>query len=98
VSYRESKRKNRRRCNPDQPHSILEHSLPDDKLEKLYRDCDWHALVEPDPHILSVNDQAVPYVTLDNEDDATTRGGPILGRRLKAAFQTLWSIYRSVHP
>ena len=34
VSFSESLRKNRRRFNPDKPHSILEHSLPDEKLDR----------------------------------------------------------------
>jgi hypothetical protein len=38
VSFDESLRKNRRRFNPARPHSILEHGLPDDKMERLYRD------------------------------------------------------------
>jgi hypothetical protein len=41
VSFDESLRKNRRRFNPNQPHSILEHSLPDAKMERLYRNDDW---------------------------------------------------------
>ena len=41
VSFQESQRKNRRRFNPDRPHSILEHGLPDEKLARLYREDDW---------------------------------------------------------
>jgi len=37
VPYEESLRKNRKRFNPNKPDSILEHGLPDDKLEKMYR-------------------------------------------------------------
>src|SRR5262245_20686196 len=37
VSYEESARKNRRRANKDRPDSILQHSLPDDKMEFYYR-------------------------------------------------------------
>jgi hypothetical protein len=98
VSFRESARKNRRRYNPDQPHSILEHSLPDEKLETLYRDCDWHSLTESDPQYLSIKDQAVPYLTFANEDDVTTRGGSLLGRRLARCLQALWSIYQTSRP
>ena len=34
VPWEESLRKNRRRFNPDKPDSILEHGLPDQKMEK----------------------------------------------------------------
>jgi hypothetical protein len=44
VSWKESLRKNQCRFNPDRPHSILEHGLPVDKMEKLYRESDWEAL------------------------------------------------------
>ena len=98
VSFQESMRKNRRRCNPDKPYSILEHSLPDDKLERLYRDCDWHRLTQSDPHLFTIQDTAVPYVTFENEDDVTTRGGSLLGRRLRMSLQTLWNTYLTVHP
>jgi len=36
VTYEESLRKNRARFNPERPDSILEHGLPDEKLERLY--------------------------------------------------------------
>ena len=38
VPFEESLRKNRRRFNPDRPDSILEHGLPDEKMERLYRE------------------------------------------------------------
>ena len=44
VSFSESLRKNRRRFNPELPDSILEHSLPDAKLERLYKEDDWKEL------------------------------------------------------
>ena len=40
VSFEESLRKNRRRFNPERPDSILEHSLPDWKLKRLYGEDD----------------------------------------------------------
>ncbi len=53
VSWEESLRKNRKRFNPEKPDSILEHSLPDAKLERLYRDVDWPEVTGGDPeHVL----------------------------------------------
>jgi hypothetical protein len=83
VSFEESLRKNRRRYNPEAPHSILEHSLPDAKLERLYRADDWSQLC-PDPAgYLELRGFRVPYVVFENEDDLTTGGGEPLGERLR---------------
>jgi hypothetical protein len=43
VSWEESLRKNRARRNAAKPDSILEHSLPDEKMVFLYRESDWEA-------------------------------------------------------
>ena len=42
VSYSESLRKNRKRFNPDRPDSILEHGLSDKKMERMYKEVDFH--------------------------------------------------------
>ena len=44
VSWEESLRKNRIRFNPEKPDSILEHSLPDEKLAKMYFETDWNEI------------------------------------------------------
>jgi hypothetical protein len=90
VSYSESLRKNRARFNPDKPDSILEHGLPDAKLERLYKEVDWHELAKDDPAYLSIRGVKVPYVIFENEDDVTTARGDALGDRLEARLQTLW--------
>ncbi|HUX13912.1 MAG TPA: hypothetical protein VMW87_12850 [Spirochaetia bacterium] len=90
VSYEESLRKNRRRFNPDKPHSILEHALPDEKLDRLYRGSDWAELSAADPAYLQVGNVRVPYAVFENEDDVTTAGGHALGDRLKATTALLW--------
>ncbi len=90
VSYSESLRKNRARFNPDEPDSILEHGLPDKKLERLYKEVDWHELTKADPAYLNIQGVRVPYVVFDNEDDVTTDRGDALGNRLEARLQTLW--------
>ncbi len=90
VSYKESLRKNRARFNPDKPDSILEHGLPDNKMEVLYKDVDWHELTQPDPAYLNIQGVNVPYVVFENEDDVTTARGDALGDRLEARLQMLW--------
>lgn len=86
VSFAESLRKNRRRFNPDRPDSILEHGLPDAKLERLYGEDDWDALTAPDPHFLHIRDLRVPYAVFENEDDVTTPRGPALADRLETVL------------
>ena len=78
VSWAESLRKNRRRFNPERPDSILEHALPDEKMEQLYRDSDWVAFTANDPQFVTVNGVPVPYVVFENEDDVTTERGAAL--------------------
>jgi len=90
VPWEESLRKNRRRFNPDRPDSILEHGLPDHKLEKMYRYSDWHALTQNDPSKIKIQGIEVPYVNFDNADDVTTAQGSELGQRLEAALSNLW--------
>jgi len=94
VPWEESLRKNRERFNPERPDSILEHGLPDEKLEKMYRDTDWHDIIRGQPEKLTIKGIDVPYVVFENADDVTTAQGPELGRRLEAALNTLWSRYK----
>ncbi|UCF96494.1 MAG: hypothetical protein JSV89_15110 [Spirochaetaceae bacterium] len=94
VSFQESIRKNRRRFNPQAPHSILEHSLPDEKMRRLYAEDDWSELCQ-DPHFLSVGDLQIPYAVFENEEDYTTAGGSELEHRLVRCFEELWRVYAS---
>lgn len=94
VSYEESLRKNRRRFNPDRPDSILEHGLPDEKMERLYRHSDWLELSEGrDEGQLPIAGYQVPFVVFHNEDDVTTLGGEPLGCRLEERLGRLWQLY-----
>jgi hypothetical protein len=93
VPWEESLRKNRRRFNPDRPDSILEHGLPDEKLEELYRETDWDNLIEDRPDRLRIQGFDVPYVVFDNADDVTTDQGPELDKRLSVVLDRLWKIY-----
>lgn len=94
VPWEESLRKNKQRFNPDRPDSILEHGLPDHKLEKMYRHTDWHELTHHHPEIIDIKGVQVPYINFENEDDVTTAQGPQLGLRLEESLATLWDIYQ----
>ena len=93
VSWQESLRKNRARFNPHRPDSILEHGLPDEKLEKLYRQVDWEQVSRSDPHFITIQDVKVPYIVFENEDDVTTGRGQALGVRLGQRLNQLWELY-----
>jgi len=95
VSWEESLRKNRKRFNPDKPDSILEHGLPDAKLERLYREVDFSEVSTRDKKFLDINGVQVPYVVMNNNDDVTTGRGEALGTRLETCLHTLWKEYRA---
>ncbi len=95
VSFEESLRKNRKRFNPEAPHSILEHSLPEAKMKRLYGLDDWSELSRNDSRFLLVQDLKVPCSVFENEADFTTTGGEELGRRLAGCFEALWRIYHT---
>ncbi len=97
VSYEESRRKNRRRFNPRRPHSILEHALEDEKLERLYRHDDWDQLTAGDPELIRLDGSRLPYVVFDNEQDLTTQGGEALGVPLQGALDQLWQRWLRLH-
>lgn len=92
VPWEESLRKNRLRFNPERPDSILEHSLPDDKLERLYRDCDFCEIAHGNQGFIPVNGHDIPFVVFYNFDDVTTKMGPELGKRLKISLGSLWQL------
>ena len=94
VPWEESLRKNRARFNPARPDSILEHGLPDEKLERLYRETDWDSLIENSPEVLTIKGVRVPYAVFENMDDVTTAQGPELGQRLQTVLGTLWKRYK----
>jgi hypothetical protein len=90
VSWEESLRKNRKRFNPEKPDSILEHSLPDSKLKRLYYEVDWEEINQADAHYLVIQGVKVPYAVFDNSEDVTTQGGSALGAKLEGALGNLW--------
>jgi len=90
VSFEESLRKNRKRFNPDKPHSILEHALPDEKLKRLYGESDWEEISAGDRKFLNLSGVKVPYAVFENEDDVTTGENPLLAERLERVTSILW--------
>lgn len=90
VSFEESLRKNRARFNPNRPDSVLEHGLPDSKMERLYRHNDWAELTAADPEFLTIKGHRVPYAVFENEDDVTTGRCETLGQRLETVLNRLW--------
>ncbi len=94
ISWEESLRKNRARYNPDRPDSILEHGLPDEKLEKLYRHVDWETISAASPEFIEIQGVDVPYVVFENEDDVTTGRGEALTARLEETLKRLWQLYK----
>ena len=95
VPYAESLRKNRLRFNPDRPDSILEHGLPDEKVERLYRHNDWEVFSGADKDNLQIDSIQVPYAVFVNEDDVTSGTSGSLGDRLEFTLKALWDIFRS---
>ena len=92
VPFSESLRKNRARFNPDKPDSILEHGLPDEKLERMYKEVDWEEFKGDDPEFITIKGHKVPYVVLDNKDDVTTARDAKLGDALEVLFKKLWEL------
>ena len=94
VSFEESRRKNRKRFNPERPDSILEHAVDDKKLDTLYRHDDWQDLHSGSDtgNFLQIRDYKVPFVVFENEDDVTTAGGGAFENRLEEASSRLWRI------
>lgn len=85
----ESLRKNRQRFNPDRPDSILEHSLPDEKLKRLYFDCDYKEIAPEISGFLKIRDFMIPYAIFDNHRDLTTNPGKDFVEELEKCLLTL---------
>ena len=95
VPFEESLRKNRLRFNPHRPDSILEHSLPEEKIKRLYSSDDWENLIKGNGHVIEFNGIHVPHVVFENADDVTSNTPDMLASRLKGATSLLWSTYIS---
>lgn len=93
VPYEESLRKNRKRYNPSKPDSILEHGLPDAKLEKMYKEVDWEEVSKDSKTHININGVEVPYIVFENMPSKTD-DPEILGPALDNVFTELWKIYK----
>jgi len=89
VSYEESCRKNRRRFDRKQAHSILFHSLPDEKMEFYYKINDWEKMAKGNDGYLSIRGHTVPFSMFNNEPEVTDKPEE-LGKALESVFGTLW--------
>ena len=92
VPYEESLRKNRKRFNPERPDSILEHGLPDEKLERLYHHVDWEEVSAESPTHITINGHKVPYVVFHNMPSQTD-DPELLGPALDNVFAKARDVY-----
>jgi hypothetical protein len=95
VSREESVRKNRLRFNPDKPDSILEHSLSDEKMARLYRDIDWEEIASKKDGNIQIGSVLIPFEIFENEDDVTSGNICELDERLHSTLDKLWTTYQN---
>ena len=90
VSYEESVRKNRRRARKGEEHSILYHSLPEEKMEYYYRTNDWSTLERSNPETIEVKGFKIPYAVFENEPEKTLDPAQIRSE-LERVTKHLWA-------
>lgn len=71
VSYEESCRRNEKRKRKNLEHSILFHSLPQEKMEYYYKTNDWDELTKNDADYIFFKNYKIPYVEFINEPEKT---------------------------
>jgi hypothetical protein len=71
VDYEESVQKNHRRARKGEEHSILHHSLPDEKMDFYYKTNDWDKLEAKNPNYIEVKGFKVPYAVFENMPEKT---------------------------
>jgi hypothetical protein len=91
VTYEESVRKNRRRARPGEEHSILYHSLPDEKMEFYYKTNDWDKLEAKDPNSIEVKGFKIPYAVFENMPEKTDDPAKI-APELERVTKKLWEM------
>lgn len=96
VSYAESVRKNRRRARPGLEHSILHHSLTDEKMERYYKTNDWDKLSGGKSEgMIEIKGRCVPFAVFQNEPEKTDDPAK-LGPALEEVFKKLWETSKQV--
>lgn len=91
VPYEESVRKNRRRARPGEEHSILYHSLPDEKMDFYYRINDWDKLEARDPKYIDIRGVKIPYAVFENMPEKTL-DPKLIGEELERVAKRLRSV------
>ncbi len=72
VPYEESVRKNKKRARKGEEHSVLYHSLPDDKMEFYYKVNDWERLSGGrDSGAIEIKGHKLPFAVFDNMPEKT---------------------------
>jgi hypothetical protein len=89
VDYEESVRKNRRRARKGEEHSILYHSLPDEKMEFYYKTNDWDKLEAKNPNYIEVKGFKVPYAVFENMPEKTLDPA-LIADELERVTKKLW--------
>jgi hypothetical protein len=68
--------------------------LEDEKMNRLYAEDDWQTIRAGGDEYLNLQQEQVPYVIFENEDDVTTAGGELLEQRLEETLNRLWRLVK----
>jgi len=69
----------------------LEHGLPDEKLERMYKKVDWEEFKGNDPEFISVKGHKIPYVVFNNMPEVTNDFSK-LSPVMDDCFNKLWKL------
>ncbi len=93
VPYEESRRRNRARYDQARREGLLTHSVPEQELERTYREDDWHELAARPTGVLEVAGARVPYITTNNVPEPTTARQ--FAERYRPALDTLYDMWKT---
>ncbi len=92
ASYQEAMRRNEARYQEKLKFSGLAHKVPEEAMERFYRDDDWNRLTRSESHgHIEIDGVKIPFVTLDNEEES--KDPVVLEARYEAALQTLLGLW-----